>query len=90
MPSVVAYEVYKILVRDAPHSVADQFLSKAYAFDKRLIPFSLEIAFRAAKTSLDMKLAMADAIIYATARHHDAQLITSDEHFNNLPDVHFI
>jgi predicted nucleic acid-binding protein len=33
------------------------------------------------------KLAMADAIIYATAIEHDADLLTCDAHFANLPSV---
>jgi predicted nucleic acid-binding protein len=33
---------------------------------------------------------MADAIIYATAQHHNAQLVTSDAHFANLPGVVFL
>lgn len=90
MPSIVAYEVYKKLLREASHSVADQFFSKAIAFDKRLISLDLDIALKAARMSVEDNLPMADAIIYATARHHDAQLITSDSHFRNLPHVKFI
>jgi predicted nucleic acid-binding protein len=30
---------------------------------------------------------MADAIIYAAAQHDNAQLVTSDRHFANLPGV---
>ena len=33
---------------------------------------------------------MADAIIYATAHHYQAQLVTSDAHFANLPRVTLI
>jgi predicted nucleic acid-binding protein len=32
-------------------------------------------------------LAMADAIIYATAMKHGADLLTCDAHFASLPDV---
>jgi predicted nucleic acid-binding protein len=41
----------------------------------------------AASLSIDHQLAMADALIYAAARYHAAELITSDAHFTNLPGV---
>lgn len=33
---------------------------------------------------------MANAIIYATAHHHKANLVTSDTHFANPPGVKLI
>jgi predicted nucleic acid-binding protein len=33
---------------------------------------------------------MADALIYATAQAHQAELITSDAHFSGLPGVTLI
>ena len=30
---------------------------------------------------------MADAMIYATARYHGVELVTSDTHFSGLPGV---
>ncbi|CAM5391449.1 PIN domain-containing protein [Rhodanobacter lindaniclasticus] len=35
------------------------------------------------------KLATADAIVYATALEHDADLLTCDAHFEKLPGVVF-
>ena len=63
------------------------FLSQAFGFGERLISLNLELAALASITSLDANLPMADAIIYATAHRYDAQLITSDAHFANLPKV---
>ena len=34
-------------------------------------------------------MSFADAIIYATARHTHAELITADDHFENLPNVRY-
>ena len=48
------------------------------------------ITLAAASLSIDYKLPMADAIIYATARAHQAELITSDAHFSGLPGVTLI
>jgi predicted nucleic acid-binding protein len=36
------------------------------------------------------KLATADAIVYATALAHGAELLTCDRHFENLPGVLFV
>ena len=44
----------------------------------------------AAQISVELKLAMADSIILATARAHSATLWTQDEHFKGLPDVQYI
>jgi predicted nucleic acid-binding protein len=48
------------------------------------------LALEAADYSLEHKLHMADAIIYATARHHQAELCTSDENLKGLPGVNYI
>jgi predicted nucleic acid-binding protein len=44
----------------------------------------------AADFSCEFKLAMADAIIYATARQHLATLASSDAHFEGLPGAFYV
>ncbi|HET7105767.1 MAG TPA: type II toxin-antitoxin system VapC family toxin [Candidatus Acidoferrum sp.] len=90
LPSVIVYEVYKKIFREQGKNLADNFLSLAFGFEDRLISLDLELSILAARTSLDAHLPMADAIIYATAQHHNAQLVTSDAHFANLPGVVFL
>jgi predicted nucleic acid-binding protein len=90
LPSIVAYEVHKKLCRESDRGVADRFLSQAIGFKERLIHLTLELAVSAAEISIETGLPMADAIIYATARRFEAQLITSDAHFANLPRVTLI
>jgi len=87
LPSIVVYEVYKKLLREAGNNLAEIFLSQAYGFRDRLIALDLELSLLAAKMSVETHLPMADAIIYATAQHHRARLITSDSHFASLPGV---
>jgi len=87
LPSIIVYEVHKKLVREQGQNLAEIFLSQAYGFGDRLIDLTLELSILASRTSLETRLPMADAIIYATAQHHRAQLITSDSHFANLPGV---
>ena len=90
LPSVIVFEVYKKVSREHGKNLADNFLSQAFAFGNRLIALDLELSILAARTSLDNHLPMVDAIIYATAQHHNAQLVTSDAHFANLPGVVFL
>ncbi len=47
------------------------------------------LAIEAAHTSHKLKLAMADSVVLATARHFDAVVWTQDEDFDGLPDVHY-
>jgi len=87
LPSIVAYEVCKKLFREQTKQIAYLFISRAFAFGDRLIPLTLELSILASQVSLESRLSMADAIIYATALHLKAQLITSDAHFSELPRV---
>jgi toxin FitB len=90
LPSIVVYEVYKKILRERDSRLAMEFLSQAYGFGDRLIPLTLELAVKASATSLDTGLPMADAIIYTTSKYHEAQLVTSDSHFADLPRVTLI
>jgi len=85
VPTIVLYEVLKILLLRAGKSQADVFLSEALR--RRVVDLTETIALAAASMSIAHKLPMADAIIYATAQAHQAELITSDAHFTGLPGV---
>jgi predicted nucleic acid-binding protein len=87
LPTTVVYEVYKKLLRERGSELAQKFLSGAFGFYERLIPLDVVIAELAARISLETKLPLADALIYASAREHRASLITSDAHFDGLPWV---
>jgi predicted nucleic acid-binding protein len=87
-PTVVIYEVYKRLKRELGEERALVASGKMSATE--VIPLTEPIAFLAADLSLAHGLAMADAIIYATARYQDAQLITSDADLKDLPGVLYL
>ena len=48
------------------------------------------LALEAADVALEYGLAMADAMIYATASRHEAELVTGDADFDGLPRVTLI
>jgi predicted nucleic acid-binding protein len=85
LPTIVVYEVYKKLIHFRESTLAEQFLSQAFSFHAREIVIDIPVAALAAKVSLEFKLAMADAMIYACARSRNAELLTSDHHFEGLP-----
>ena len=87
LPTVVLYEVYKKLLRDKGPTTAERFLSYALRFGTRGIVLDAHLALLAARTSLEQKLGMADAIIYATAQLFHAELVTTDPHFQGKPGV---
>jgi predicted nucleic acid-binding protein len=88
VPTVVLYEVRKILLLKEGKTAADIFLSDALR--RIIVSFDEDLALLAVELSIDYKLPMADAIIYATAQHHQAQLVTADARFANLPGVTLI
>ena len=88
VPAIVLYQVYKKLLSARGSTAADRFLSAALR--ARIVPIDEKLALLAARISLDHSLAMADAMIYATALDAGAQLITSDAHFKELDEVIFI
>ena len=65
-PSIVVYEVYKRLKKEKGEEVA----LEAYAQITRtqIIPLDQDSALQAADISLAHSLAMADAIVYSTAK----------------------
>ena len=88
MPVIVLYEVRKILLLRQTSLLADIFVS--HALRRQVIAIDEKISLAAVSISIDGQLAMADALLYATARVYDARLVTSDSHFKNLPDVTLI
>ena len=85
VPTIVQLELSKWLVRAVGEEQADQVI--AYTQKCVVVPLDTTIALLAADLHREHKLASADAIVYATARHQRAELLTCDAHFESLPDV---
>ena len=71
-PSIVVYEVYKRLKRDASEAAADAVIAEMGK--TQISPLDDRLALASAEISLSFDLPMADAIVYATARSHEAIL----------------
>lgn len=88
VPTICIYEVFKRLLslrdkEEALRAVGVMSLGQLIELDRQL-------ALNAARISLDLKLALADSIILATARAAGATLWTQDEHFKELEDVKYV
>jgi predicted nucleic acid-binding protein len=88
-PTIVQLELAKGALRESDAEKAEDiivFTSTNYT----VIPLDTAIAAFAAELSTRHKLATADAIVYATAQLHDAELLTCVRHFENLPSVRYL
>jgi len=86
--SIVLFEVYRKIkqARDEQNAL----VAVAAIGQTLTVPVDQTIALEAADCSLIYGLHMADAIIYATARHFEADLYTSDEDLKQVKGVIYI
>ncbi len=87
-PVIVLYEVYKRLKREL--SEDDAVIAVSAMQRSQVVPIDQELALTAADMSLEHGLAMADAIVLATARKFQAELVTSDRDFAELEGVTYL
>jgi len=87
-PTIVLYEVYKITKREKGEECALLIAGQLNATE--VIPLTDSLALFAADISLQHRLAMADAIVYATSLEEKAELITSDSDLKGLPGVVYL
>ncbi len=83
VPTIVQLELAKWLTREVGEEQADQMI--AFTQKCLIVPLDTRIALLAADLHRQYALATADAVVYATAREHGAELLTCDSHFNALP-----
>jgi len=83
--AIEIYEVYKVLRRDIGEERAVEAVSALHR--ATVVPVDESLALEAADVSLAHGLAMADSLVYATARRFGARLVTGDPDFESLPDT---
>lgn len=87
VPTVSIYEVFKVVLRE---STENEALQAVAAMQKgKVIDLTPPLAMSASKLSLAHNLPMADSIILATAREHEATLWTLDADFRNIKGVKY-
>lgn len=88
VPSISIYEVFKRILQQRSESEALQAI--AVMLRGRVVDLDVQMALAAARVSLHYRIPMADSIILATARTHDATLWAQDEHFEHIAGVQYI
>lgn len=89
VPTLTLYEVFKRILQ---FELADETAAlevAAVMLQGKVVELSATLSLDAARLSVETGLAMADSIILAAARAHDATLWTQDAHFESLPNVEF-
>lgn len=87
VPTVTIYEVFKVALRESSENEALQVVA---AMQKgKVVDLTPSLAITASKLSLGQNLPMADSIILATARVHEATLWTLDSNFKNITGVKY-
>jgi predicted nucleic acid-binding protein len=87
-PTIVLYEVYKKIKRERGEETALLFAGRLSA--TQVVQLTESIALLAADVSLRHGLAMADAIVYATAQDQEAEVVTGDADLKDLPGVVYV
>ncbi|NNE63698.1 MAG: type II toxin-antitoxin system VapC family toxin [Gammaproteobacteria bacterium] len=87
VPSVTITEVFKSILRQRNEESALEVV--AHMEQGTVIALDGELAINAAVFGIELKLPLADSIIYATARKHGALVWTQDADFKALEGVKF-
>ncbi len=88
VPTISIYEVFKSVARQRDDSAGLQAV--ALMKQGQVIDLTFNISIMAAKLSLTYKIPMADSIILATGRLHQATVWTQDADFKGLEGVEYI
>jgi predicted nucleic acid-binding protein len=87
VPTITLLEVFKRVYQQRGEGPALQAV--ALMQQGQVIDLDGPLALLAAKLSADEKLPLADSVVLATARRHEAALWTQDADFEGLPNVRF-
>ncbi|HSQ38683.1 MAG TPA: type II toxin-antitoxin system VapC family toxin [Anaerolineales bacterium] len=88
IPTLDIYEVFKRVLVQFGNERALEAVGSMSAGE--IIDVDRQIAIEGALLSAELKLAIADSLILATARAYDATLWTQDAHFKGMPGVQYI
>ena len=88
VPTVSLYEVFKRVLQQ--RGEGDALQAVALMQQGSVVELTAPIALDAARTSAELGLPMADSMIIATARVHQATLWTQDSDFEGIEGVRYI
>lgn len=88
IPTIVIYELWKKISREKGENKAIEVVAQLKRYE--IVPLDESLSISAAKLSSQYKMAMADSIIYATAKKYNATLWTQDSDFKDFENVKYI
>jgi len=88
VPSLCILEVFKKVLRERGENAAIEAI--ALMQQGEVVDLTLPIAVSAAKLGVELKLPLADSVVYATADRFEASLWTQDSDFKGLDRVEYI
>jgi predicted nucleic acid-binding protein len=88
IPSISIYEVFKRVLQQRAES--DALQAVAVMQQGQVVDLDTATALYAAKLSMELRLPMADSVMFATARMHNATLWTQDADFKDLEGVQYV
>lgn len=87
VPTISIYEVFKRVCQQRGEDKALEAV--ALMMQGQIIELNATLAMGAAKLSDELKIPMADSMMLATARWHEAVLWTQDADFASIPDAKY-
>ena len=87
VPTISIYEVFKVLLREKDEVAALQGVAAMQG--ATVVDLTSALSLSAAAISLKLSLPMADSIILATAKSHEAVLWTQDVDFEGMAGVKY-
>ena len=88
VPSICIFEVFKRILGQRDEKAGLQ--AAALMQQGKVVELSSPIALTAAKISIRHKIPLADSVILATARTHDALVWTQDINFKGMENVRYV
>lgn len=87
VPTLTIYEVFKRVLQQREEG--DALRAVALMQQGSVVDLDARLALAAARVSLETRMPMADSVVLATARLHDATLWTQDADYERLPGVRY-
>jgi len=88
VPSISILEVFKRVIEQSGEG--DALRAAAQMLQGQVVDLDTALATSAARISFDLKLPLADSVILATARAHDAVVWTQDADFVGIEGVKYV
>ena len=88
VPTICILEVFRRVLQQRDEKAALQVA--AIMQQGQVVDMDSAVALNAARVGVDLKLPLADSVILATARMHNATIWTQDEDFKGLEGVRYV